>query len=90
MKRILISIAAGAVVGLALTAAASAQSGQATQSTPKSWSYELRDGKPVKRGNETRNPDGSWRKETPAGRCTTVEEKSAAGVYRKFSECPKT
>lgn len=84
-----VSVGVIAVVGFAGAAAAQAMAEQKSQSTPKGWNWEMKDGKRVPKGNEVRNADGSWRKETPAGRCITVEEKSADGVYRKFSECPK-
>ena len=33
------------------------------QQTPKGWSYEIKDGKRVPKGNRVTNPDGSWREE---------------------------
>ena len=57
------------------------------QRTPKGWSYELKDGRPVPKGNRTTNADGSWREVVKQGACTTVKEKTASGEYRETREC---
>jgi hypothetical protein len=76
--------------GIALVAAA----GYATvasaqnQSTPKGWSYEIKDGKRVpKAGNRVTNPDGSWREEVKQGSCVTVKEMSKSGEYKETRQC---
>jgi hypothetical protein len=89
MKTILISAAAGAIIGLGFTASASAQSAQSqhAKSTPKSWNYELKGGKRVPKGNRVVAADGSWREEIRQGKCVTLKEKSAAGEYRESRRC---
>ena len=82
-NRVALCAAAGmcAVVGLA--GSASAQE----QRVPKGWSYELKGGRPVPKGNRVTNPDGSWREVIRQGACTTVKEKTASGEYRETREC---
>ena len=84
-------IAAGLVAGFGFAAAAAAYAspsqGQQAQSTPKGWSYEIKDGKRVPKGNRTVNADGSWREEIRQGKCTTVKEKTAAGEYKETRSC---
>lgn len=94
-RRLAVTVAIAAIAGFGLASIAVAQSApaqktSAAQATPKGWNYEFdAKGNRVPKGNKVINADGSWRKETPGGRCVTVEEMSAQGVYRKFSECPK-
>ncbi len=57
------------------------------QRTPKGWSYDIKDGKPVRKGDRVSNPDGSWREVIRQGKCVTVKEKTAAGEYRETREC---
>ena len=82
-NRVALSAAAGlcAVAGLAGTASAQ------EQRTPKGWSYELKDGKPVPKGNRVTNADGSWREEMRQGSCVTVKEKTAGGEYKESRRC---
>ena len=88
MKKILVSALAGAVIGLGFAAAASAQTASGKQPTPKSWNYEIRDGKRVpKADNRKVNPDGSWREEVRVGNCITIKEKTSAGEYRETRRC---
>ena len=88
MKTIWISAAAGVIAGLGLSAVASAQSSSGqTQSTPKGWNYEIKDGKRVPKGNRKVNADGSWREEIRVGKCVTVKEKTSAGEYRESRRC---
>ena len=75
-------IALAAAAGYATVAAA-----QNTQQTPKGWSYEIRDGKRVPKGNRITNPDGSWREEVRQGNCVTIKEQSAAGEYKETRQC---
>ena len=55
--------------------------------TPKGWSYEIKDGKRVPKGDRVTNPDGSWRVEIKQGNCVTIKEKSAAGEYKETRQC---
>jgi hypothetical protein len=80
-----ILLAVGAVT-LAATAASAAYA-QASQSTPSSWNYEIKDGKRVPKGNRVVNADGSWREEVRQGKCITVKEKTANGEYRETRRC---
>lgn len=78
------------VFGAVALAAAGVASGAAaqSQSTPKGWNYELRDGKRVpKSGNRQVNPDGSWREEIRQGNCVTIKERSASGEYKETRQC---
>jgi hypothetical protein len=70
-----------------LPSPAPAQTTGQAQATPKSWNYEIKDGKRVPKGNRTVNADGSWREEIRAGKCVTIKEKSAAGEYRESRRC---
>ena len=83
-NRKLLVLGAGAVLLAAGWAtAAIAQS----QSTPKGWNYEIRDGKRVPKGNRVNKADGGWREEVRQGNCVTVKEKSAAGEYKETRQC---
>jgi hypothetical protein len=75
------AIALAATAGYATAAAAQ------NQQTPKGWSYEIRDGKRVPKGNRVTNPDGSWREEVRQGSCVTIKERSAAGEYKETRQC---
>ena len=79
----------GGVALIAATFGASMASAQAqqTQQTPKGWSYEIKDGKRVPKGNRVTNADGSWREEVRQGNCVTIKEKSAAGEYKETRQC---
>jgi len=78
----------GAVVGLAAVSPALAQRSEKAQGkTPENWSYEIRNGQRVPRGNRVTNPDGSWREEIRDGNCTTVRTMSAGGEYRESRQC---
>jgi hypothetical protein len=88
MKKLWITAVAGALVGLGFAAPATAQLGtDQAQNVPKSWNYEIRDGKRVPKSNRVVNADGSWREEIRAGKCVTIKEKSAAGEYRESRRC---
>ena len=77
------------LAGVALAGGASAQSSaNNSRATPKSWNYEIKDGKRVpKGGNRVTNADGSWREETRQGACVTIKEKSATGEYKESRRC---
>jgi predicted RecA/RadA family phage recombinase len=74
-----------AVAGLA--AGTAYASGNGVQSTPKSWNYEIKDGKRVPKAERKTNADGSWREETRQGACTTIKESSAAGEVKITRKC---
>ena len=80
---VLIGVAAFAV---GASAAAFAQAGS-NQSTPSGWSYEIKDGKRVPKGNRVTNADGSWREEVRKGSCTEVKEMTAAGELKITRKC---
>jgi hypothetical protein len=80
-------IAIAMVAGAGFAGAAPAQSGSHAQATPKNWSYEIKDGKRVPKGNRITNPDGSWREEIRQGSCVTIKEKTAAGEYKETRRC---
>ena len=75
------------VIALAATAGFATAAAAQDQKTPKGWSYEIKDGKRVPKGNRVTNPDGSWREEVRQGNCTTVKEMSAAGEYKETRQC---
>lgn len=79
-------VLAGAIALVAATGTATGAGAQ-DRSTPKSWNWEIRDGKKVPKGNVTTNPDGSRREVIRQGNCTTVKEWSATGEYRETREC---
>ena len=89
MKRFAITAMMVGVVGFAAVGLASAALAQQqdVQKTPRGWSYEIKDGKRVPKGNRIVNPDGSWREEIRQGNCVTVKEKSAQGVYKETRDC---
>ena len=72
---------------IAVVAAAGFTAAAWAQQTPKSWNYEIKDGKRVPKGNRVTNPDGSWREEVRQGNCVTVKERSAAGEYKETRQC---
>ena len=77
------------VAGVAIFAAAgyAAVASAQDQKTPRGWSYEIKDGKRVPKGNRVTNPDGSWREEVRQGNCVTVKERSASGEYKETRQC---
>jgi hypothetical protein len=92
MKPLHLTLVAGAVVAIAVAfgamAPASAQKADGPQvRTPSSWSYEIRNGRRVPRGNRQTAADGSWREEVRDGACVTVRTMSASGEYRESREC---
>jgi hypothetical protein len=88
-KRVLVlgGVALLAAAGYATVAAAQSQGPGEDRSTPKGWSYEIKDGKRVPKGNRVTRPDGSWREEVRQGNCVTIKEKSAAGEYKETRQC---
>jgi hypothetical protein len=76
----------GAVALVATAAYATVASAQ-NQQTPKSWSYEIKDGKRVPKANRVTKADGSWREELRQGNCVTVKERSPTGEYKETRQC---
>ena len=74
------------VAAVGFTTAVSAQN----QKTPRGWSYEIKDGKRVPKGNRQTNADGSWREEVRQGNCVTIKERSANGEYKETRQCNPT
>jgi hypothetical protein len=85
-KRMLVLGGVALVTAAGYTTVAFAQS-QQDASTPRGWSYEIRDGKRVPKGNRVIKADGSWREEVRQGNCVTIKEKSAAGEYKETRQC---
>ena len=83
---VLAGIAVVAVAGFA--GAANAEPGKGAQaSTPKNWSYEIKGGKRVPKGNRVANADGSWREELKQGPCVQVKEGTANGEVKITRRC---
>ena len=82
-----ILIGAVALVATGFATAAFAQAQGQDQQTPKGWSYEIKDGKRVPKGNRVTNADGSWREEVRQGNCVTIKERSASGEYKETRQC---
>ena len=74
---------AALLVGVGQASSAVAQS----KSTPKSWNYEIKDGKRVPKAQRQTNADGSWREEVRQGNCITIKEKTATGEYKETRRC---
>ena len=90
MKKIVIRALVVSAIALGATATyAAAQPAQNQQQsqTPKGWSYEIKNGQRVPKGNRVTNPDGSWREEVKQGNCVTIKEKSASGEYKESRQC---
>ena len=86
MKRIL--VLGGVAIGAAAFGASMAYAqAQQTQQTPKGWSYEIKNGQRVPKGNRVTNADGSWRETIKQGNCVTIKEMSAAGEYKETRQC---
>ena len=81
------SVLIGCIAVVAVSGVASMASAQAAQSTPKSWKYEIKDGKRVPKGERQTNADGSWREEVRQGKCVTIKERTPAGEYKETRRC---
>ena len=86
-KRMLVLGGVALVAAAGYTTMALAQQSQQDASTPRGWSYEIKDGKRVPKGNRVTNPDGSWREEVRQGNCVTIKERSATGEYKETRQC---
>jgi len=86
-KRMLVLGGVALVAAAGYTTIAFAQQSQQDAATPKGWSYEIKDGKRVPKGNRVTKADGSWREEVRQGNCVTIKEKSAAGEYKETRQC---
>ena len=87
MARKVLVLGGVALVAAAFGASMASAQAQQTQQTPKGWSYEIKDGQRVPKGNRVTNPDGSWRETIKQGNCVTIKEKSAAGEYKETRQC---
>ena len=87
MKKTAIRALLVGAVALGATAAYAAAPPAPDTKTPKGWSYEIKDGKRVPKGNRVTNADGSWREEIKQGNCVTIKERSAAGEYKETRQC---
>ncbi len=87
MTRTLKIVLMVAGVALAATAASAAYAAPGDQETPRSFNWEIKDGKRVPKGQRQVNPDGSWREEIRQGKCVTIKEKSATGEYKETRRC---
>ena len=82
-----VAIAAVGAAGVAYAQATNASAQADTQTTPRNFTYEIKDGKRVPKSNRVTNADGSWREETKVGNCTTVKESSASGEVKITRKC---
>ena len=80
-------VAAGGWPMTARAAQAQDKSAASEQSTPKGWSWEIKDGKRVPKGTRKVSADGSSREEVRVGNCVTIKEKSGDGVYKETRRC---
>ncbi len=87
MRKLLIVGAAGLVAAMGFATIAAAV--EPKQTMPKGWNYELKGQQRVPKANRQMNPDGSWREEIRQGKCVTLREKSADGVYRQKTRCSR-
>jgi hypothetical protein len=87
MGRKILVLGGVALVAAALGASMVSAEPPQSQQTPKGWSYEIKDGKRVPKGNRITNPDGSWRETIRQGNCVTIKEMSAAGEYKETRQC---
>ena len=88
VSKVALLIGAAVLVGAGFAGAAYAQATAGnTQSTPKGWNYEIKDGKRVPKGQRVTNADGSWREEIRQGNCVTVKERSAQGEVKVTRRC---
>ena len=86
-RRLKIIVGFGALALAATAASAAYAQAAGNQATPKSFNWEIKDGKRVPKGDRQVNADGSWREEIRQGKCVTVKEKSAAGEYKESRKC---
>ena len=87
MKTAVKMLVLGSVALVAAAGYATMASAQQSQSTPKGWNYEIKNGQRVPKGNRVTNPDGSWREEVRQGNCVTVKEMSKTGEYEETRQC---
>ena len=85
MNKLLVVGAAGVVAAIGFASIAAAV--EPNQAVPKGWNYELKGDKRVPKAQRQMNPDGSWREEVRHGKCVTLKEKTADGVYKERRSC---
>ena len=86
-RRLKIILGFGALALAATAASAAYAQAAGNQATPKSFNWEIKDGKRVPKGDRQVNADGSWREEIRQGKCVTIKEKSSAGEYKESRRC---
>ena len=91
MKPLHLTLAVGGLVAVVIAfgtlSPAFAQRSEGAAKTPANWSYEIRNGRRVPRGNRVTQADGSWREEVRDGACVTTRTMSASGEYRETRAC---
>ena len=85
--KIVLTVAGAALAATAASAAYAQVTTGGDQSTPRSFNWEIKDGKRVPKGERQTNADGSWREVIRQGKCVTIKEKSAAGEYKETRTC---
>ncbi len=79
---------AAASLALGLATGASAQQSPPSSSTPKDFSYEVKDGKRVEKPDRrTVLADGTIREEYRSGKCVTIKEKRPDGAVKTSRKC---
>ncbi len=86
-KTVMTALIVGAVALGAWAAYAAGQQQQNQSQTPQGWSYSIKNGQRVPKGNRQTNADGSWREEVKQGNCVTVKEMSKNGEYKETRQC---
>ena len=87
MRRALSMVLIATGFAVAVTAAGAAFAQSVDQATPKSFNYEIKDGKRVPKAQRQTAADGGWREEIRQGTCVTVKEKTASGEYKESRRC---
>ena len=85
--KILLGMSAVALAATAASAAYAQATASNDQATPSNFSWEIKDGKRVPKGQRQVASDGSWREEIRQGKCVTLKEKSVAGEYKETRKC---
>jgi hypothetical protein len=87
LARKMLVLGGAALAAAAVCASPAVAQDQQNQNTPSNFSYEIKDGKRVPKGNRVTNADGSWRETVRQGNCVTIKEKSASGEYKETRQC---
>ncbi len=89
MTRKVVYLCAGAAVAAGLAGAAYAQqAGNASESQPTGFNYEMRGGERVEKpDSRTVAADGTIREEYRSGKCVTIKEKRPDGAVKTTRKC---